>query len=174
MKLTVQGEHSLIKEKIRAGAERRTRRDCVLFRTPKPSRGQADSMTGRRVGQVFAFFTIRQSLEIHRLAFLSLFETRPMSRVCKLYPLRRTTRFMVIDATDIERGVHLIPKFGNQIGETAKKKREVDNERLIWTLSQVEAGQSTATVRTWLDVMPHYKEFWLNTWIDPHMYRNIY
>ena len=81
---------------------------------------------------------------------------------------------MVIDATDIERGVHLIPKFGNQIGETAKKKREVDNERLIWTLSQVEAGQSTVTVLTWLDVMPHYKEFWLNTWIDPHMYRNIY
>jgi hypothetical protein len=82
---------------------------------------------------------------------------------------------LVIDAADIERGVHLIPKFGNQVGETAQKKRGVDNERLIWKLSQVEAGRSSSvTETTWLDVLPHYEEFWLNTWIDHHLYRNIF
>ena len=84
----------------------------------------------------------------------------------------------MIDIEDIERGVHLIPKFGHQVGATEGIKRSIDVEQMrIRTeaeTARVGNGDSTSTVTSWLDVMPHYEEFWLNIWIDNHLYKTIW
>ena len=124
-------KRAMIVERVRAGAEGHTRRDCVLIRSGKRSRGQITSMSGRWVGQVLALFTSQQSMNSSgmKLAYVSLFETvrgpDPNSGLCLL---RRTKKFVVIDIEDIERGVHLIPKFGHQVGATEGIKRSIDIE----------------------------------------------
>ena len=175
------GKHAMIVERIRAGAEGHTRRDCVLIRSGKRSRGQMNSMSERRAGQVLALFTSRQGMDnsVMKLAYVSLFETmKGPDPSSGLYLLRRSKKFAVIDIKDIERGVHLIPKFGHQVGATEGIKRSVDVEQMrIRTEAETAhagIGGSAVTVTTWLDVMPHYEEFWLNIWIDNHLYKTIW
>jgi hypothetical protein len=115
---------------------------------------------------------------------------------------------------DIVRGVHLIPRFGRQVGDTVWKKRLVEqsqrtlilswsrnpeilddrnsdsNSEVLdnpfgggeWTLATVDLesgdanGKSHASlkVKHWIDVWPHYDEYWLNTWSDDAIYKMIY
>jgi hypothetical protein len=80
---------------------------------------------------------------------------------------------MVIDIIKIKRPVHLIPKFGSEIGATVEVKRDLD-----CTLSKrklVERDVSCSSEKNEVvDAMSHYREFWLNTWIDPDIYKRIY
>ena len=209
----------MIKERIRAGVEGRSRQDCVLIRTPnRVPRGRVDSMSGRRVAQVMAFFQCEVLGIWHKLAYVSWFETKGKDAVTGLYHLKRSTKQSVIQVDDIERGVHLIPKFGHQVGATVGKKRLVEqsqrtvtvtvtsptpnggaegthqvgdgnsdsNVNLDGSIAAVSAslsgdsesadGVATATlkVKPWIDVWPHYDEYWLNTWSDDAIYKMIY
>jgi len=114
----------------------------------------------------------------------------------------RTTKYTVTSVKDIEQPIHLIPKFGSQIGATTKVKWELghawqmfENQRQNSTHNGPneqrseyasnsdalngsdfqsladDAGPQSASV---LDAMSYYKEFWLNSWIDDHMYELIY
>jgi hypothetical protein len=95
----------------------------------------------------------------------------------------------VIDVKDIERGVHLIPKFGHQIGQTAKMKRVMEESRTtiaLMTSDQDDELDANANARsthgnmitvsrsTWLDVMPHYEDLFSNDWIDNHIYKSVW
>jgi hypothetical protein len=40
--------------------------------------------------------------------------------------MHRSKRLKVIEVNDIERGVHLIPKFGREIDETTKMRRIIE------------------------------------------------
>jgi len=140
-----------------------------------------NSMSERRAGQVLALFTSRQGMDnsVMKLAYVSLFETmRGLDRNSGLYLLRRTKKFAVIDIKDIERGVHLILKFGHQVGATEGIKRSVDVEQMrIRTEAETAhagIGGSAVTGTNWLDVMPHYEEFLLNIWIDNYLYKTIW
>jgi hypothetical protein len=57
--------------------------------------------------------------------------------VTGLFPLKRSTKCSVIQVDDIERGVHLIPRFGRQVGDTVWKKRLVEqSQRTLILLSR--------------------------------------
>ena len=157
-------------------------------------------MSQRRVAQVLLLFTCPCWQERLELAFVSWFETkRTADPNSGLYLVGRTTKYTVISVKDIERPVHLIPKFGSQVGTTTKVKRELghawqifENQRQNSTHTKHQseyasnsdalngsdfqsladdAGSQSAPV---LDAMSYYKEFWLNSWIDDHMYKLIY
>ena len=142
-------------------------------------------MSGKRVAQVLAFFQCEVFQIWHKLAYVSWFETRGKDAVTGLFHLKRSSKCSVIQVDDIERGVHLIPKFGHQVGDTVWKKRLVEQgQRELTFNSNSEAvngdgdsgdsGAATLKVRHWLDVWPHYDEYWLNTWSDDAIYKLIY
>jgi hypothetical protein len=194
----------MIKERIRAGVEGRSRQDCVLIKTPtRIARGRPDSMSGKRVAKVLAFFQCEVFGVWHKLAYVSWFETRGKDPVTGLFHLKRTSKSSVIQVDDIERGVHLIPKFGHQVGATVWKKRLVEQGQRALTLRSPDgdseamqggvnspgdgnsrlvrddsgdsgAGSATLKVKHWIDVWPHYDEYWLNTWSDDAIYKLIY
>ena len=102
-----------------------------------------------------------------------------------MYHVRRTTRVAVIDVKDIERGVHLIPKFGQQVGNTVKVKRKVEERRTTITFigsdrddladsSSELTPEVSVTTNRWLDVLPHYNDFFVNVWTDNHIYKSVW
>ncbi len=72
----------------------------------------------------------------------------------EMYTVRRTRQTAVIHIGDIERSVHLISKYGRQIGATTKLIR-----KLQYTLRDSVTGEvpkaSNATAE--------FEEFWLNS-----------
>jgi hypothetical protein len=61
------------------------------------------------------------------LAYISCFDTKQrVDANSRLYLLGRTNKFEVIDINEIERVVHLIPKFGSEVRSAAKVKLEID------------------------------------------------
>ena len=120
---------SMVTERIKAQpiGTQYGRRDAVLVECPgKESRGQVNTMSQRRVAQVLLLFTCPYWQERLELAFVSWFETkRTADPNSGLYLVGRTTKYTVISVKDIERPVHLIPKFGSQVGTTTKVKREL-------------------------------------------------
>jgi len=78
------------------------------------------------------------------------------------------------------RGVHLIPKFG-EIGQATEIKNRIDRARSEWMLTSgtTELGKRE---KAWLDVfherewspLAHYEDFWLNSWVDGHLYKTIW
>jgi hypothetical protein len=186
---------AIINERIRAGIKGQSRRDCVLIRSPREGRGKPDTMAYRKVAQVLLFFTIdmRNLNERLELALISLFETkrRGSTRVdptTGMFHVHRTKRLRVIEVNDIERGVHLIPKFGRVIGETTKIRQIIEEKRTTITWEEAnragaaavdanhDIGGSKAVVstNTWLDALSYYDDFWLNVWVDNHIYKLIY
>jgi len=97
----------------------------------------------------------------------------------------RTTKYSVIPVTRIERPVHLIPKFGSDPGVTEKVKRELDRASEVkeWMDTAgagdipIADGEPEVQMRFGFpatDSVSYYKEFWLNSWIDHHLYKNVY
>ena len=64
------------------------------------------------------------------------------------------------------------------MGATEGVKRTVDLEQMrVGTEAEAAdacGANSAIAVATWLNVMPHYEEFWLNIWIDNHLYKTIW
>jgi len=102
-----------------------------------------------------------------------------------MYLLKRSTKFTVINVKDIERPVHLIPKFGSDVGNSVEVKRRLDQAQESLRLNDIfntnslgnsdgEDNQSEVSTQPVLDSMAYYSEFWLNNWIDANMYKRIY
>jgi hypothetical protein len=68
-----------------------------------------------------------------------------------MYSVRATQRFEVIQINQIEQSVHVLPKFGKTLETPA-----------------VQVGLRGP------EVFEHYKEFYLNLYIDEHNYNSIY
>ena len=134
-------------------------------------------MSFRKVAQVLLLFKYRPSgtlSEESTLAYVNWFETKRIAdQHTGLYLVSRTTRCAVIDITDIERPVHLIPKYESAVGETYRVKQQLDV--VLNELNKHDnLADGEAKYRMTEQVMRHYKEFWLNTWIDHHLYKTVF
>jgi hypothetical protein len=86
-----------------------------------------------------------------------------------------TSKYSIIPIDDIERDVHLISRFGS-VGESANINKELDRI-LEGNRYQMEKEMSSGDILILNKsdlIMNQYKEFWLNSWLDPHMYKNIF
>lgn len=54
-----------------------------------------------------------------------------------MYLLERSKKYAVINVKDIERPVHLIPKFGLEVGKSVKVKQELDDALTCMRLDRV-------------------------------------
>jgi sulfur transfer complex TusBCD TusB component (DsrH family) len=104
------------------------RQNTVLVRRPDlQARGPTNTMSNKRVAQLLLLFKGERQNQDQELAYVSWFETkRTADPNSGLYLVGRTKKCSVIDVKDIERGVHLIPKFGAQIGEAVKLQRRLE------------------------------------------------
>ena len=172
-------------DKLYAGLRRH---DTVLIHCPdRQTRRQPDAMSQRKVAQLLLLFQCRFGQIAEPLAFISWFETKgPANMGSGLYPVARTTKFDVINVDLIERGVHLIPKFGNEIGRALQVKRDLDRQkardRLEYECTGTDAVESRSNLKLArsivrqrnLSALSVYTEFWLNTWGDAHIYKIVY
>jgi hypothetical protein len=113
------------------------------------------------------------------LAYVSCFDTKRRADANSgLYLLGRTNKFEVIDINEIERAVHLIPKFGSEVGSAAKVKLEIDQAKArskIREASREIIDECFKIVQArQLSALSFYDEFWLNTWIDRDLYKKIF
>ena len=127
----------------------KSRYDTVLIRFEK-SEGN-HTMSNRRVARLLLLFSVECPVTGERLnlAYVQLFrvvgaDADPLSGMFKV----RKDQYQVIEIDTIERGAHLIPCFSRFDTRMAD-------------------GKSTPS----LDV---YTDFWLNNYIDIHMYNTIY
>ena len=82
---------------------------------------------------------------------------------------------------DIERGVHLVPKFGANVGEAIKLKCKLQEAKAMWKI-QMQTTSMNIRERYRLEVLnerawsslSQYSEFWLNSFVDLHAYKNIF
>jgi hypothetical protein len=164
---------AMITERINANPSRRY--DVVLVKTPERGFRLSNSMSKRQVAQVLLLFKFRDQLDgtEENLAYVSWFETKRKDDTSGLYLVARKTTTAVIDIIKVERPVHLIPKFGSEIGMTVKVKRDLDRILSSRKLVQRNVLCSSEDNKA-VDAMSHYREFWLNTWIDSDIYKRIY
>ena len=161
---------AMITERINANPNRRY--DVVLVRSPERGSRLPGLMSKRQVAQILLLLKLRNQLDgtEENLAYVSWFETKRKDDTSGLYLVARKTTTAVIDIIKVERPVHLIPKFGSDIGVTAEVKRDLDRVASNRRMAQSNTPLSNKAV----DAMSHYQEFWLNTWIDSDMYKRIF
>jgi hypothetical protein len=159
-------------------------------------------MSGKRVAQVLLLF--KYQMELNRqmqkdgaemeLAYIQLFSTTQAPNAIGgsgMYVVSRSKSCLIVPINQIYRPVHLIPKFGSQIGATAHVYREIqsnlDRFKVVLADEQLHnsmkktGDNSTASSSSLprrfeapLDSLAYSKEFYLNCWIDKDMYENIY
>jgi hypothetical protein len=130
------------------------RYDTVLIRW-SDSNDAEHCMSNRRVGRILLLFSTTYKLSLNEekpieLAYVEWFRliNNGWDNKTEMFKVKKAESFGVIDIRSIERGVHLVPCFK---GFNTQKN-----------------GQG---VQPSLD---EYKEFWINNWIDRHMYNTIY
>ena len=133
-------------------------------------------MSRKKVAQVVLLFKVMKPSGWQHLAYVNWFHTKKTAAeqsVSGMYLLSRSTKREVIAATTIEGSVHLIPKFGGDIGQNVLVKRELEHALIRINADAVLTGQEAKDRLSDL-IMAHYHEFWLNTWSDPHIYKFIF
>jgi hypothetical protein len=159
------------------------RHNTVLVHRPDLQvRGPSNTMNYKRVAQLLLLFKCEWQHQEFELAYVSWFETkRTADPNSGLYLVGRTKKCTVIEVKDIQRGVHLIPKFGAQVGETAQLQTKLELKKAKWRLEvntsdmdkREKARLEVINERKWSS-LAHYTDFWLNSWIDSHCYKTIY
>lgn len=179
----MQCDKKMISDKIRAS---KVRHESVLISCPdREGRSRQHTMNRRRVAQILLLFQIKHrsgtfpvSDQCHRLAYVSWFDTKRTAaeETCSgMFRVRRSTRREVVDVVRIEHTVHLIPKFGNVIGDTVKVRRRLERALQASNAKSTDALAEGESENRLSDlILDHYMEFFLNTWIDPHIYKLIY
>jgi hypothetical protein len=168
------------KKDFRINANTFSRHETVAVKfVPGPSKrsDKIHGMTHRRVVQVLLLFKCRLGGREHELAYVNWFETTRIANdtACGMYLVKRTTKRSVIRVTDIELPIHLMPKFGNVLGEAVKAKKAMDEAKekdRIWRLSNNYCGTKTWNMTDF--ILDYYEEFWINVWADPHLYKRLY
>ena len=187
---------TMMKASIKAIHDGYCRNDPVLVSCPnRRSRGIVNTMTGRRVAQVLLLFKCqrqmvrsaskdRGEMELAYVHWFSNIQSPEPFRGAGLYLVSRTKTCGVIPVHAIERPVHLIPKFGNEMGATIPIYREIQRnldtfkwfqaDKSIAKNMQPSASAPQARFDKPLDSLAYYSEFYLNSWSDRHVYESIY
>lgn len=155
------------------------RHDTVLvkFESTASRTLRINTMSRRRVVQVLLFFKCRHNGKTEELAYVNWFKTIQMASdtSCGMYLVKRTSKRSVIPVRDIERPVHLMPKFGSQLGAAAQAKKAMDEAKerdRAWRHQTNYQGTKTWNMTDF--ILEYYSEFWLNVWSDRHIYKSIY
>lgn len=162
----------------RINANTFSRHETVVVKTEPPTTPRTiHGMTFRRVVQILLLFKCQAGAEEHELAYVSRFETTRIASATAsgMYLVKRTKKCSVIRVTDIELPVHLMPKFGSVIGDAAKAKRAMDEAKekdRMWRQSNNYCGSKTWNMTDF--ILDYYNEFWLNIWVDRHLYKKLY
>jgi hypothetical protein len=111
--------------------------------------------------------SVHKGTDVGEYAYVQWFNTvgGQVDKNNGMFSVRRTSQKAVINISDIERGVHLIPKYGREIGSTTA---------LMWKLQYEMRNQETGSIPKAPFANAQFEEFWLNSWIDNHMYSKIY
>jgi len=167
-----------VKEYIRcAGHDSQSRRDCVLVYDGHKSVRTASTMARRKVYQLLMLFqcesitlegsSIGVGMGREGLALVQEFSVGPKCDAnTGMYSLARTEKVEVISIESIERGVHLIPKFGGLLHTLTRIKRVQRDTR------DSETGKIMK--QSDINAFHHYERFFLNSWSDPHIYNFIW
>jgi hypothetical protein len=168
------GDKKMISDRINAN---KIRHESVLvFRPNQVPRSRPNTMSRKKVAQVVLLFKVVKPSGWQHLTYINWFHTKKTAAeqsVSGMYLLSRSTKREVIAATTIERSVHLIPKFGSDIGQNVLVRRELEHALIKINADAVLTGQEAKDRLSDL-IMAHYHEFWLNTWSDPHIYKFIF
>ena len=109
-------------------------------------------MSNRRIGWVLLFFSTvcnvtEEKIEMAYVEWLKVVGNI-WDKKTEMFKVKRSGDYAVIGVGSIERGVHLVPVFEG------------------FTMAMAGAG-----LRPSLEVC---QNFWINNWIDGHMYNTIY
>jgi hypothetical protein len=118
-------------------------------------------MSRRKVAQMVLLFKVLKPSGWQYLAYVAWFHTKKTAAdqsVSGMFLLSRSPKREVIAATAIERSVHLIPKFGSNIGENVSVKRELDHALMSRNEHAVLTGEESKSQLSDL-IMDHYDEF---------------
>ena len=118
------------------------------------------------------------------LVYVNLYTTGakgPQDSNVGMFTVEKTTRYMISEVERVERGVHLIPKFGNTF-KSSDVLRKVEQEKARRALSKPSesmaplesAAPKLQSLTGSLEVVPEYKIFYLNNQVDSHAYRLLY
>lgn len=198
---TYPSNRTRMKARITALHDDTPRSDPVLILTPdRPLRDNTNSLTGKKVGQVLLLFKYRNQLGrvgdlntelcLAYVRWFSITSTPSPDSGSDLFCVScNSTSHAVIPIESIERPVHLIPKFGTEMGRMKKIHQEIlQNHGELKVLKtrqgtregwgegsqEGERDQNRIRFRKPLDAFGYYSEFYLNSWSDKHMYENIY
>jgi hypothetical protein len=148
----------------------------LVFRPGQVSRGRSNTISCRKVAQMVLLFKVLKPSGWLYLAYVAWFHTKKTAAdqsMNGMFLLSQSPKREVIAATAIEQSVHLIPKFGSNIGENVFVKRELDHALMSRNEHAILTGEESKSRLSNL-IMNHYDEFWLNTWSDPHIYKFIF
>jgi hypothetical protein len=126
------------------------RYDTVLVRWTQEE--GANTMSNRRIGRVLLFFSTvcnvtGRKIEMAYVEWLKVVNNT-WDKKTEMFKVRRSGEYAVIGIESVERGVHLVPVF----------------KGFATPMAQVGSQPS-------LEV---YQDFWINNWIDGHIYNTIY
>lgn len=157
--------------KRRLNANDFRRHDTVLVKVPPSNRGANTCMTGKKVAQVLLLFKSwrKRGEEPALLAYVSWFETK-LKHSCGLWQVVRTLKKSVIEVNDIMRELHLIPRWDSDIskGHSGKVKQELDRE----IAASEHRNAKDFNISDW--VLTRYDKFFINSWVDLHLYKILY
>ncbi len=167
---------------VRINANDHFRHEAVIVNCPtRQPRGKINAMSFRKVAQVLVLFKCHLQRENESgmdnlaLAYVHWFECKrlPDRNSGGLYLFGKSKKKEIIEVKDVERPVHLIPKFGSNLGMSFRTLQEL---RKLQCVRNSKVGpEINGEFKNWSDlVMEHYSEFWLNTWTDPHIYKTIW
>ena len=171
---------------VRINANDHFRHETVLVSCPtRQARGHINKMSFRKVAQVLLLFKchLQRGNESETdgigLAYVHWFECKRVadSNSGGLYLFGKTKKKEVIEIKDIERSVHLIPKFGSELGTSFRTLQQLRQLQSVRNSKIEVKGNSLGhkEFRSWSDlVIEYYSEFWLNTWTDAHIYKTIW
>jgi hypothetical protein len=170
---SIQGK-TMVKEYVRSGPGKSPRRDCVLVFDPEKRSRVASTMAQRKIYQIVLLFKCEAfdhrgisnaDKDLEGFILGREFSIGQRDEDNKMYAARKTEKLEVIPVSKIERSIHLIPRYGSNIGDTLNLKKRVQDE---------SCDLITGKVTKYIDALSLYKDFWVNSWSDNHIYNLIW
>jgi len=173
-------------QRIISVPQRHRHQETILISTPNlQNRHSVDALSHRKVAQVLLFFQCPQFNESHpegftyELAYISWFDIKIFNNTNGLYMVSHSKRFGIVEVKDIERPIHLISKFGGNFRATVKAKRKMDKAGDRFQLLEAEGSSGIQQAgmnspKCAVDPLWYYNEFYVNCWLDPYTYKNIF
>jgi hypothetical protein len=148
-----------------------------LVNCPEKSSRMQNSMSGRRVARVLLLLKATSDAggQEAQLAYVQWFQTvGAVDPHNGMYHLKRAKTFAFIEVERIERVVHLIPKFTNRIGAAKAVYDQITRHNSEFDRDACVDSDAELGMRRKVDVFDYYEDFWLNVWVDYHLYNSVY